>query len=210
MKARAILLLCVSLLIIGWPGMSFGQDKVEREQGQAKAAAAHEQEAKLRAAFLGLAKTEDRETVRKNFEFLSQGGVAALHFLGTQLDNRTIAHSTFNSTSKMEVTQDGHILGFKPVTLGEVAFDRIQYQIEGPAPLLYRRDFLLTQENAGEWLAARQDKSLGELKMEAAKTCLERAIRKDKEESTDYSRGLVALFKERVAELEQTAASADH
>ena len=73
------------------------------------------------------------------------------------------------------------------VTLGDVAFDLIQYLVEGKIPIIYRKHFLLTKDNAKEWLSARKGKTIEQLQIEAAKTSLEKAAELESRNKTEYT-----------------------
>ena len=155
-------------------------------------------ETQIRTAFIGLTPNQPKETIDKNLKVVVSGGVITLQVLVDEIRNKNIAHSSFEGTQNMAWNGDHDGMAFNKVTLGDVAFDLIQYLVEGKIPIIYRKHFLLTKDNAKEWLSARKGKTIEQLQIEAAKTSLERAAELESRNKTEYTQGMVRFFKKRL------------
>lgn len=101
-------------------------------------------------------------------ELLKAGKEAFPHLASRLTDETKIKAGIFNYRSRGMKTLDGKITIATP-TIGEVAFDIIQRQIEGIRPIHH---LALTPSNAKEWVRRNAHLSLSEMQLNAAKDSL--------------------------------------
>lgn len=126
-------------------------------------------EASFEAAIASLAETSDAQRVSRAIVTLKSAGTKAFPALLEHLNDTTTASEAFQHE-----VQDIHGNVSSP-TIGEACFDLIQHQIEGNWPKGFRQYYVLSPTNVVSWWQARKEKSLKELRIEAARTSLTRA-----------------------------------
>jgi hypothetical protein len=120
-------------------------------------------------AVAALAATNDAPRVLAAIATLKAAGTKAFPVLLAHLNDRTIASEVFQHE-----VQD--VYGNVPSpTIGEACFDLIQHQVEGNWPKGLRQYYVLSPTNVVSWWQARKEKSLKELRIEAARASLIRA-----------------------------------
>lgn len=151
-------------------------------------------------AFLGLVSQSSEDVIEKNLFIIRSSGVTSLCVLVDQLDNKKIAHPTFEGMNSVVVDpKTGLPTGdMMQLTLGQVAFNLIQEMVEGSIPWMYRNYSILNHENVKEWILSRKSKSLNDLQVEAAKLAYENALLIEQKDQSEFSKGLVNFFKLRL------------
>ena len=124
------------------------------------------------AAIASLAKSSDAQRVSKAIATLERAGTKAFPALLAHLSDTTTASEAFQHE-----VQDvyGNV---PPPTIGEACFNLIQHQIEGNWPKGLRQYYALSPTNIVSWWYARKEKSLKDLRIEAAMASLTRARRR--------------------------------
>jgi hypothetical protein len=120
-------------------------------------------------AVASLGKASGAELVQKAIAVLERAGTTAFPTLLAHLNDKTTASEAFQHE-----VEDNHGNVLSP-TVGEVCFDLIQHQVEGNWPKAYRQYYFLNPQNVVAWWQSRKQKSLNELRIEAARASLRKA-----------------------------------
>ena len=124
------------------------------------------------AAIASLAANSDAQKVSKAIATLERAGTKAFPALLAHLNDSTKASEVFTHE-----VQD--VYGKVPSpTLGEACFDLVQRRIEGNWPKGLQQYYALSRTNIVSWWYARKEKSLKDLRIEAALTSLTMARRR--------------------------------
>lgn len=121
-----------------------------------------------------LAAGTPQEQIKKALKVLDAAGRDAFPTLISHFSDTTPAEPTTFPRDIVEIGPDGSIRPYRP-TVGEVCFDLLQGQVEGNWPKAYRQYYVLSPDNAQQWLAAHQGMTLEQLRMVAARESLQRA-----------------------------------
>jgi len=124
------------------------------------------------AAIASLAESSDAQRVSKAIATLETAGTKAFPALLAHLNDATTASKAFQ-----RAVQDIYGKVTSP-TIGQACFDLIQGQIEGNWPKGLRQYYALSPTNIVSWWYARKEKSLKDLRIEAAMVSLTRARRR--------------------------------
>lgn len=88
-------------------------------------------------------------------------------------------------------------------TVGELCFDILQTQIEGNWPKGFREFYVLTPDNAKQWLGDRKGYSLRQLQLSSREESLRRAEAELAADPSDLTTKAVAFLREEVAKLKR-------
>jgi hypothetical protein len=88
-------------------------------------------------------------------------------------------------------------------TVGDLCFDILQVQIEDNWPKGFRQFYILTPDNAKQWLDDHNGLSLRQLQLVSREESLRRAEARLAAESADLTTKAVAFLREEVAKLKQ-------
>ena len=124
------------------------------------------------AAIASLAESSDAQRVSQAIATLETAGTKAFPALLAHLNDASPASRAFQ-----RAVQDVYGKVSTP-TIGEACFDLIQHQIEGNWPKGFREYYVLSPTNIVSWWYARKEKSLKDLRIEAAMASLTRARRR--------------------------------
>jgi hypothetical protein len=124
------------------------------------------------AAITAIAANSGAQRVAKAIATLERAGTKAFPALLAHLNDTTTAFEVFQHE-----VQD--VYGNVPSpTMGDACFDLVQGQIEGNWPKGLRQYYVLSRTNIVSWWYARKEKSLKDLRIEAALTSLTMARRR--------------------------------
>jgi hypothetical protein len=129
-------------------------------------------EGSYEAAIASLAESSNAQRVSNAIATLKSAGTKAFPALLAHLNDATTASEAFQHE-----VQDIHGNVPSP-TIGEACFDLIQHQIEGNWPKGLRQYYALSPMNIVSWWYARKNKSLKDLRIEAAMASLTRTRRR--------------------------------
>ena len=143
------------------------------------------------AAIETIATSEDKAAVLEADARLRSGGLPAIHALRQHLDDARIPATDYLTRA---------VLG-QP-NLGDHCFWLIQDMIEAPVPKLYHAQYsVLTYGNVEQWLDERSDKTLQELRLDAATTSLERAKAEFEDQAMSSAQQAMELYQDRITDL---------
>jgi hypothetical protein len=145
------------------------------------------------AAIAALAANSNAQRVAKAMATLERAGTEAFPALLAHLNDTTTASEVFQ-----RAVQD--VYGNVPSpTIGEACFDLVQGQIEGNWPKGLRQYYALSRANIVSWWYARKEKSLKDLRIEAALTSLTMARRR--RGTSRYDPGAVRFLEKHLREV---------
>lgn len=154
-------------------------------------------ESEIQVAFLKLDERQPKEVVAKNLQIVLAGEEVSLRILMNEMDNKTIAHSSFEGTRNVSIRAENQGIVVNKVSLGELAVDLIKYLVEGKIPVVYRNYFFLTESNVKQWLEERKGKPLKQLQIEAVRENLKNAEELNSRLQNEFTQGLVDFLKKR-------------
>jgi hypothetical protein len=125
------------------------------------------------AAVASLAEANDAQLVQKAIAALESAGTKAFPTLLAHLNDKAKASEAFQR-AEGSLDAVGNFVLHEP-TIGEACFYLIQAQVEGNWPKAYRQYYFLSSENIVSWWQSRKEKSLTELRVEAARASLTKA-----------------------------------
>ncbi len=134
-------------------------------------------------------------------ELIGSSGVEAFDTLVAHLEDRTPASYNHFARAMITVDKDGNHRAYEP-TIGDACFDLLQGQIEGNWAKGCRDYYVLTHANIRDWLAARNGKTLHELRLECARLSLEAARREHESEPREITQSCVDFLTENLARVE--------
>jgi hypothetical protein len=132
-----------------------------------------------------------RKTVDAAVRLLEDARTKAFPVLIAHRDDKRRAASWFQEDREGEPT------------VGDVCFDIIQREVEGVWPKAYRDYHFLTRESLPAWWKARERNPLHELRLEAARSSLERARKAYEKDKSNWTQETVKFLTEHLHEVER-------
>jgi hypothetical protein len=133
----------------------------------------------------------ERDAVRA-LRALTDAGVRAFPTLLAHLSDREPIQASLNNRDVSGTP-----------TVGELCFDLLQTQIEGNWPKGFREFYILTPDNAEQWLDEHKTQSLRQLQLTSREESLRRAEAESAAHPADLTTKAVAFLREEVAKLKQ-------
>jgi hypothetical protein len=140
----------------------------------------------------------DAAIALKGVAALEKLNVADLILVAKQVKNDNPACANLSEPLAKRDPQNGEVIGVRQTTVGDVVLGVIRDRIEGHWAKYYKGYSCIDKNNAQEWLQARADKNLLELRIEAAEMALKKVKDIYPNPKTDEEAKIVALYEERL------------
>ena len=130
-------------------------------------------------------------------------GTAAFATLIAHFSDTAPAEPRFFQRETVDIV-DGRIVGLHAPQIGEVCFDILQSQIEGNWPKAYRVHYVLSRDNAKQWLAEHKELTIPQLQRLSREESLRRAeAALAKDPSAEYLKGDIAFLRKKIEALKK-------
>lgn len=156
---------------------------------------------KVEAALTKVGKGIPNEEVVRNYDLLLSPRFEDLPVLLEHLDEESELAGCIQEPRMVRDETTGRFIRWRKSTTGDLAFLSIVYLIEGARPLRYGSFYVLDRRTIRAWLAERKDRTLLQLRAEAAEEGLKKALKLHADHESDDTRKFVAVMQERIPKI---------